>query len=167
MPQPQDHAGSTDDQPRVPWARRSAAALGWVIGFAVAIGLVVAAVMIPTAFVVNTASADDGASDDASAMTEETELPDEAMQKVTLEAAASSGGSVEWEVDGQVETEEFSDSWSKEIQIPSGSWPRLVVTGDTKDSDLSLECSIKLDDEVIFEHTGTDSTKTASCSVFV
>ena len=130
MPQPQDHAGSTDDQPRVPWARRSAAALGWVIGFAVAIGLVVAAVMIPTAFVVNTASADDGASDDASAMTEETELPDEAMQKVTLEAAARSGGSVEWEVDGQVETEEFSDSWSKEIEIPSGSWPRLVVTGD-------------------------------------
>ena len=58
MPQPQDHAGSTDDQPRVPWARRSAAALGWVIGFAVAIGLVVAAVMIPTAFVVNAASAD-------------------------------------------------------------------------------------------------------------
>lgn len=163
MPQPQDHAGSTDDQPRVPWARRSAAALGWVIGFAVAIGLVVAAVMIPTAFVVNTASADDG----ASAMTEETELPDEAMQKVTLEAAASSGGSVEWEVDGQVETEEFSDSWSKEIEIPSGSWPRLVVTGDTKDSDLSLECSIKLDDEVVFEHKGTDSSKTASCSVFV
>ena len=46
MPQPQDHAGSTDDQPRVPWARRSAAALGWVIGFAVAIGLVVAATLI-------------------------------------------------------------------------------------------------------------------------
>ena len=167
MPQPQDHAGSTDDQPRVPWARRSAAALGWVIGFAVAIGLVVAAVMIPTAFVVSTASDDDAASDDASAMTEETELPDESMQKVTLEAASSSGGSVEWEVDGQVESEDFSGSWSKEIEIPSGSWPRLVVTGDTKDSDLSLDCSIKLDDEVVFEHKGTDSTKTASCSVFV
>lgn len=167
MPQPQDSAGSTDDQPRAPWARRSAAALGWVIGFAVAIGLVVAAVLIPTAFMVNAASDDDGASDDASAMTEETDLPDESMQKVTLEASANSGGSVEWEVDGAVESEDFSDSWSKEIEIPSGSWPRLVVTGNTDDSDLALKCSIKLDDEVVFEHSGTDSTKTASCSVFV
>ena len=82
-------------------------------------------------------------------------------------ARTNSGGSVEWEVDGAVESEDFSDSWSKEIEIPSGSWPRLVVTGNTDDSDLALKCSIKLDDEVVFEHSGTDSTKTASCSVFV
>lgn len=167
MPQPHASAGSTEDHPRTPWARRSAAALGWVIGFAVAIGLVVAAVLVPTSFLVDTATDDDSASDDASGMTEETKLPEESMQKVTLQAEASSGGSVEWEIDGTVESEDFSDSWSKQIEIPSGSWPRVVVTGNTDDSDLSLKCAIKIDDEVIFEHTGTDSSKTASCSVFV
>ena len=166
MPQPQDTADSIDDQPRIPWARRSAAALGWVIGFAVAIGLV-AAVLIPVAFTVNAATADgDDASDSASGLTEETDLPEESMQHVTLEATSSKGGTVQWEIDGAVQEEDFTDSWSKDVEIPSGSWPRLQVTGDTS-GDLSLECRIKLDDEVVFEHRGTESAKTASCSVFV
>lgn len=169
MPQSPDTADPIDDeQPRIPWVRRSAAALGWAIGFAVAIGLVVAAVLIPVAFTVNTAMADDdgGGSDEAAAMTEETDLPEESMQHVTLEATSSNGGTAQWEIDGTVESEDFSDSWSKDLEIPSGSWPRLVVTGDDG-GELSLECKIKLDDEVVFEHSGTESTKSASCSVFV
>ncbi|WP_144794026.1 hypothetical protein [Kocuria palustris] len=177
MPQPQDSAaGSADEQPRLPWARRSAAALGWALGFALAIGLVVAAIMIPVAFTVNTASQDQedtsttaaaagGAG--AAAGAEETELPDESMQPVTLEVTSSEGGEVEWEIDGTIESEQFQDSWTKEIEVPSGSWPRLVVTGDTEADDLELTCAIKLDGEPVIEKRGTDSTQTATCSVFV
>lgn len=171
MPQPQDSApGSADEQPRIPWVRRSAAVLGWAIGFAVAIGLVVAAVIIPVAFTVNTASeGEEGAAAEAAAAgaAEETELPEESMQNVTLEVTSSDGGKVEWETDGTIETEEFEDSWTRDIEVPSGSWPRLVVTGDTDNDDLELTCTIKLDDEIVMEQRGTDSTRTATCSAFV
>lgn len=164
MPQTPDPASSsTDSEPRSPWLRRSAAALTWLIGFAVAIGLVVAAVVIPTGVVVGTAVEDEDSQAEASAST----APASEPQQVTLEATANGKGKVSWEVDGKPQEADFTDTWSEEIEIPSGSWPRVVVTGDIDKDDLQLTCAIKLDDEVVFEQRGTDSTETATCAIFV
>lgn len=168
MPQTPDPASSsTDSEPRSPWLRRSAAALTWLIGFAVAIGLVVAAVVIPTGVVVGTAVEDEDSQAEASAEASASTAPASEPQQVTLEATANGKGKVSWEVDGKPQKADFTDTWSEEIEIPSDSWPRVVVTGDIDKDDLQLTCAIKLDDEVVFEQRGTDSTETATCAIFV
>lgn len=169
VPPSQTAASRTPEPERGrPWLRRSAAVIAWIVGFAVAIGLVVAAVLIPVGFTVATAtSGEEGTSAAQEAGIEETEVAEEVPIEVTLEATADGPGEVTWETDGEQQEESFDGSWSRQLQVPSGNWPRVTVTGDTDDDDLELTCSIKVDDEVVFERRGTDSTETASCSVFV
>lgn len=169
MPPSQTAAPRTPEpERRTPWLRRSAAVIAWIVGFAVAIGLVVAVVLIPVGFTVATAT---GGEEDPSAAEEagieETEVADEVPISVTLEATANGPGEVSWETDGEQQEESFDGTWSRQLEIPSGHWPRVTVTGDTDDDDLQLTCSIEVDDEVVFEQRGTDSTESATCSVFV
>lgn len=168
MPPSQFATTSTEPERRIPWLRRSAAVIAWVVGFAIAIGLVVAAVLIPVGFTVATATGEEeGPSAAEEAGIEQTEVADEVPINVTLEATANGPGEVSWDTDGEQQEESFEGSWSKDLEVPSGNWPRVTVTGDTDDDDLQLTCSIKVDGEVVFEQRGTDSTESATCGVFV
>lgn len=88
---------------------------------------------------------------------------------VTMTASATGAGTVIWGTAGSTSTEQFTGSWTKEVQAEAADTYTLSVTGDAIYGDDSQEmgCTISVDGEQKQANSATGKMGSASCTVIV
>lgn len=111
---------------------------------------------------VSTAPATTGSEESSAVQTEDVS----GAGTVTFEATASTNGTVIWgDLDGSTNTEDFTGSWTKEVQLQDDSEIyNVTVTGDFMDDTSEVTCKLYVDGELVDEASGTGSAGSASCS---
>jgi len=92
-----------------------------------------------------------------------------ATRTVTMTATASGAGTVIWGTLGSTNTEQFTGSWTNEVEVENGETMTLSVSGDAVYGDDSQEmsCEIAVDGEVKESNKATGQMGSASCTVIV
>ena len=86
-----------------------------------------------------------------------------------MTASATGAGTVIWGTAGSTSTEQFTGSWTKEVQAEAADTYTLSVTGDATYGDDSQEmgCTISVDGEQKQANSATGKMGSASCTVIV
>ncbi|CEG89033.1 Protein of unknown function [Propionibacterium freudenreichii] len=89
------------------------------------------------------------------------------QKTVTMKATATGNGTVVWGLDTGTNTEQFSGTWTKDIQAAPGKMITVSVTGDYADGDSQkMTCEIDVDGVSKKTGEGSGAAGSASCSVF-
>ena len=136
-----------------------------VIGVVVAVLVIIMAVRCGT----GGSSSSGGSAAEASAGQASDTGGNSGGKTVTMTASASGAGTVIWGTAGSTSTEQFTGSWTKEVQAENADTYTLSVAGDAIYGDDSQEmgCTISVDGVQKESNSATGKMGSASCTVIV